>query len=261
MRFDSKTAVVTGATRGMGRVIAAAFAAEGASVAVWSRDAAAAAAAAAAMGPRAFGIGCDVAREDDIAAATAATLARTGRLDVMVANAGIALDPVPFLEMTAARWDGMMAVNLRGAMLSALHAARHMAGAGGGAIVLNASIAAHGRDGAYAHYSASKAGLIGLLKTMAVELAPLGIRVNAVSPGYTRTEMTMEVMPGADGGSGGPAFARSPQNRLVEPEEIAAAVLFLASDAASAVTGHDLVVDGGLTANLWIMETFPPPAG
>jgi NAD(P)-dependent dehydrogenase (short-subunit alcohol dehydrogenase family) len=258
MRFSGKTAVVTGATRGMGRVIAAAFAEEGAEVAVWSRDGAAAEQAAGAIGPRAFGIGCDVAREEDIAAATAATLARTGRLDVMVANAGIALDPVPFLEMTAARWDGMMAVNLRGAMLSALYAARHMAGAGGGAIVLNASIAAHGRDGAYGHYSASKAGLIGLMRTMAVELAPLGIRVNAVSPGYTRTEMTMEVMPGGDGG---PAFARSPQNRLVEPEEIAAAVLFLASDAASAVNGHDLVVDGGLTANLWIMETFPPPAG
>jgi NAD(P)-dependent dehydrogenase (short-subunit alcohol dehydrogenase family) len=256
MRFEGRVVVVTGAARGMGRAIAAAFATEGAQVALWGRTGATVAATAAEIGGGAFGLACDVAEAAQVEAALAETLRRAGRIDAMVANAGIAGPPVPTLAMTAEAWDGVMAVNLRGAMLCAVGAARVMAAAGRGSIVLNASIAARARDGAYGHYSAAKAGLIALMRTMAVELAPHGIRVNSVSPGYVRTEMTL----------GGPAsqeaerrfadWPRVPMRRLIEPGEIAEAVLWLASDAASAVTGHDLVVDAGMTANLYILETL-----
>jgi NAD(P)-dependent dehydrogenase (short-subunit alcohol dehydrogenase family) len=235
----------------MGRVIATAFAGEGADVAVLGRDAERAEEVAAGIGTRAFGLACDVTDAAAVEAAVAATVHRTGRLDVMVANAGIALDPVPFLDMTPELWDEMIAVNLRGAMLSALCAARAMAGTGG-TIVFNASIAARGRDGAFAHYSASKAGVVALMKSAAIDLAPHGIRVNSISPGYTRTEMTTQYLPDPAGRE----FPRAAQGRFVEPREIADGVMFLASDAASAITGHDLVVDGGVTANLWIMETL-----
>jgi NAD(P)-dependent dehydrogenase (short-subunit alcohol dehydrogenase family) len=127
----------------------------------------------------------------------------------------------------------------------------------GGVILNNASIAGLGVDGPFAHYSASKAGLLALTRSLAVELAPLKIRVNAVSPGYTRTEMTMQYFgPEAEPflSSG---FDRVPIKRLVEAEEVANAFVFLASDAASGMTGANLVVDGGLTSNLYIMETFP----
>lgn len=256
MRFEGRVVVVTGAARGMGLATARAFAAEGARVALWGRGRAGVEAAAQGIGRGAFGVACDVAEEAQVAAAMAETVARAGPIEVMVANAGVAGGPVPFLEMTAAAWDGIMAVNLRGAMLCALHAARPMAEAGRGAILFNGSIAAQGRDGPWSHYSASKAGLLALMRTMAVELAPRGVRVNAVSPGYVRTGMTLGGGPPAEAARRFDGLARVPARRLVEPEEIARAFLFLASDAASGVTGHDLVVDLGLTANLYIQETL-----
>ncbi len=127
---------------------------------------------------------------------------------------------------------------------------------GGGVILQNASIAAGGVDGPYTHYSASKAGLLAVMRSMAVELAPFGIRVNAVSPGYTRTQMTTQNVTTEQAVSMSTSFARVPLRRLVEPSEVADAFVFLASDAASAITGTNLVVDGGLTANLYIMETL-----
>jgi NAD(P)-dependent dehydrogenase (short-subunit alcohol dehydrogenase family) len=135
--------------------------------------------------------------------------------------------------------------------------ARAMRDAGGGVILHNISIDASGGDGPFASYNSAKAGLLGLNRTMALELAEHGIRVNGVSPGFTHTDMTekavgpklMEYMNGQ--------WPRVPMRRLVKPEEIAAAFAFLASDDASAITGHNLTVDCGLTANWFILETLP----
>jgi NAD(P)-dependent dehydrogenase (short-subunit alcohol dehydrogenase family) len=142
-------------------------------------------------------------------------------------------------------------------MLASRLAARHMAEQGGGVILHNASIAASAADGAFSHYSASKAGLLALMRSMAVELAAHNIRVNAVSPGYTRTDMTMQFFPEDQHEFLTRRFRRAPANRIVEVEEVASAFVFLASREASGITGINLVVDGGLTANHFIMETFP----
>jgi NAD(P)-dependent dehydrogenase (short-subunit alcohol dehydrogenase family) len=159
--------------------------------------------------------------------------------------------------MTEHAWDEMLAVNLKGPMITSRLAARHMAERGGGVILHNASIAASAVDGPFSHYSASKAGLLALMRSMAVELAPLNIRVNAVSPGYTRTDMTMQFFPPGQEAFLTQGFVRAPMKRIVAAREVAQAFAFLASDEASGITGTNLVVDGGLTANHFIMETFP----
>jgi NAD(P)-dependent dehydrogenase (short-subunit alcohol dehydrogenase family) len=258
--FEGRTAIVTGAARGMGRATAEAFAAAGATVALWGRTAATLEAAAREIGRAAFPVVVEMGDPEQVAAAVAATLARTERIDVLVNNAGISGAAQPFLEMELYRWDEMLAVNLTGPMVASQLVARHMALRGRGVILMNASIAAGGADGPFAHYSAAKAGLIALMRTMAVELAPHGIRVNAVCPGYTRTDMTMQYFPPGQERFLTEGFVRAPMRRIVEPAEVAAAFLFLASDAASGISGTTLVVDGGLTANLYIMETFPEPA-
>ena len=179
-----------------------------------------------------------------------------GRIDVLVNNAGID-DETPFLEMTEESWRAVVDTNLTGPFLLSRAVAPEMVRAGGGVILHNASIDASGGDGPFASYNASKAGLLGLNRTMALELAPHGIRVNCVSPGFTHTDMTERAV--------GPAmmeylngqFARVPMRRLVKPSEIAAAFAFLASDDASGITGIDLTVDCGLTANWFILETLP----
>jgi NAD(P)-dependent dehydrogenase (short-subunit alcohol dehydrogenase family) len=259
MPLNGKRAIVTGSTRGMGRAIAQAFVAEGAQVAVWGRSAAAAATAAREIGAAA-GFGADLADPGATAAAFAESLAALGGLDILVNNAGISGAAAPFLSMAPDEWDRMLAVNLTAPMRLSQLAARHMAGTGG-AILMNASIAASGADGAFAHYSASKAGLLALTRGMAVELAPHGIRVNAVSPGYTRTDMTMQYFGAEMADFLDKGFLRAPTRRIVEAEEVAQAFVFLASDRAAGITGTNLTVDGGLTANLFIMETFPDAAG
>jgi len=175
---------------------------------------------------------------------------------VLINNAGVD-DDTPFLDIDRSRWRAVIDTNLTGAFLMAQAVARHMARTGGGVILHTASIDAGGADGPFAAYNASKAGLLGLNRTMAVELASHGIRSNCVSPGFTHTVMTekavgpqlMEYLNGS--------FARVPQRRLVRTDEVAQAFLFLASDQASAITGIDLRVDGGLTANWYILETLP----
>ena len=257
MRFKDQCVIVTGAARGMGRAIAQAFAREGARVALWGKTRETLERVVNEIGGNAFAVTCDVGKADEVDAAFTRTLAGSGRIDVLVNNAGISGEAVPFLDMTAEAWDQMMAVNLRGAMLASRLAARHMAGQGGGVILHNASIAASAVDGPYSHYSASKAGLLALMRSMAVELAPHHIRVNAVSPGYTRTDMTMQFFPPEQHEFLTQGFLRAPIKRIVEVEEVANAFVFLASREASGITGINLVVDGGLTANHFIMETFP----
>lgn len=258
-RFDGRNVIVTGGGRGIGQATAAAFAAEGAEVLVLGRtqaDLDATVERIAADGGSAWAHICDVCDESQVDAAVTAAMARWGRIHVLVNNAGID-DDTPFLEVDRARFRQVLATNLTGAFLMAQAVAREMARFGGGVVLHNASIDASGGDGPFVAYNASKAGLLGLSRTMALELAEHGIRSNCVSPGFTYTEMTekavgpklMEYLNGN--------FARVPMRRLVRTDEVAQAFVFLASDAASGITGIDLRVDCGLTSNWFILETLP----
>jgi NAD(P)-dependent dehydrogenase (short-subunit alcohol dehydrogenase family) len=254
-RFEGKNVVVTGAGRGIGRATALRFASEGADVMCIGRTLAPLEETAN-LCARGWALACDVGKSDQVQAAVDAAVSRWERIDVLVNNAGID-DETPFLEMAEERWDAVVETNLKGSFLMSQRVAREMAKTGGGAILHNASIDASGGDGPYASYNASKAGLLGLNRTMALELAAHGIRVNAISPGFTHTDMTekavgpkmMEYLNGR--------FARVPMKRLVTTDEVAAAFAFLASDEASGITGIDLRVDCGLTANWYILETLP----
>jgi NAD(P)-dependent dehydrogenase (short-subunit alcohol dehydrogenase family) len=255
-RFVGKGVIVTGAGRGIGRAIAERFAREGSSVLAVGRTLEPLEETARLCGEHAWGVTADVGRSSDVEAVVAAALERWGRIDVLVNNAGID-DETPFLEIEEPSWDAVIQTNLKGPFLMSQRVAREMAKTGSGVILHNASIDALGGDGPFASYNASKAALLGLNRTMALELAQHGIRVNCVSPGFTHTDMTERAV--------GPKlmeylttrFERVPMRRLVDPTEIAAGFAFLASDDASAITGQNLVVDCGLTANWFILETLP----
>jgi NAD(P)-dependent dehydrogenase (short-subunit alcohol dehydrogenase family) len=258
-RFEQKNVIVTGAGQGIGRAIAERFAAEGAEVMLIGRRPEPLAEVERAItesGGSAWTHAADVSSSADVDVAVAAANERWGRIDVLVNNAGIA-EEKPFLEIEDDGWDRILATNLRGAFLMAQRVARLQAKAGGGAIVHIASIDASGGDGPYASYNASKAGLLGLNRTMALELGPHGVRVNCVSPGFTHTEMTEVGVPPGMMDYLVTRFDRVPMRRLVRPEEIAAACAFLASEDASGITGIDLTVDCGLTANWYILESIP----
>jgi len=254
-RFEGKTVLVTGAGRGIGRAIAIRFASEGADVLCVGRTREPLEETAS-LCESAWVTTGDVSRSDDVDRVVSEALGRWGRIDVLVNNAGID-DETPFLDMVEENWDAVIATNLKGVFLMSQRVALAMRDAGGGVILHNISIDASGGDGPFASYNASKAALLGLNRTMALELAEHGIRVNGVSPGFTHTDMTEkavgpELMQYLNG-----SFARVPMKRLVKPEEIAAAFAFLASDYASAITGQNLTVDCGLTANWFILETLP----
>ncbi len=262
-RFEGRNAIVTGGNRGIGRAIALRFAAEGADVMVVGRNEAtivATVAAIEASGGKAWGHRADVTETADLRGVVAAARTRWSRLDVLVNNAGIGYE-TPFLEIPEAQWDEVVATNLRAPFLLSQLVAREMATTGGGVILHIASIDASGGDGPYASYNASKAGLLGLSRTMALELARHGIRVNCVSPGFTHTDMTEEAVPPELMDYLLHRFDRAPMRRLVRPDEVAAACAYLASDDASAVTGIDLTVDCGLTANWYILETLTGQPG
>ena len=257
-RFEGKNVIVTGASQGIGKAVAERFAEEGADVLVTGRrpeilDSVVAGIGAA--GGAAWAFTADVSEDADVGRSVAAAMERWGRIDVLVNNAGIG-EEVPFLEIGVDSWDRVLGTNLRGAFLMAQAVAREQVRTGGGSIVHIASIDGSGGDGPYASYNASKAGLLGLSRTMALELAEHGIRVNCVSPGFTHTEMTESAVPPELMEYLTTRFARVPMRRLVTTAEIAAAVAFLASDDASAITGIDLTVDCGLTANWYILETL-----
>jgi NAD(P)-dependent dehydrogenase (short-subunit alcohol dehydrogenase family) len=258
-RFPGRHVIVTGGGRGIGQATARAFAAEGAEVLVLGRtvaDLEGTVRQISGDGGQAWLARCDVSDEAQVEDAMRAAAERWERIDVLINNAGID-DDTPFLEIDRARWRAIIDTNLTGAFLMAQAVARRMAATGGGVILHTASIDASGGDGPYAAYNASKAGLLGLNRTMALELAAVGIRSNCVSPGFTHTAMTEQAV--------GPklldylngSFARVPMKRLVRTDEVAQAFLFLASDQASAITGIDLRVDAGLTANWYILETLP----
>jgi NAD(P)-dependent dehydrogenase (short-subunit alcohol dehydrogenase family) len=254
-RFAGKNVIVTGAGRGIGRAVARTFSSEGADVMCVGRTLEPLEETVELCGGG-WAFSADVSRSEDVARAVESALERWGRIDVLVNNAGID-DETPFLEVEEENWHAVIATNLTGPFLLSQRVARAMVDAGGGVILHNASIDASGGDGPFVSYNASKAGLLGLNRTMALELAQHRIRVNAVSPGFTHTDMTERAV--------GPKmmdyllndFDRVPMRRLVKPEEVAAAFAFLASDEASGITGINLTVDCGLTANWYILETLP----
>ncbi len=257
-RFEGRNVIVTGGSQGIGKAVAERFAAEGADVLVTGRRPDALEAVVAGIqsaGGSAWAYRADVSLPEDVRGSVAAAAERWGRIDVLVNNAGIG-EEVPFLEIELESWDRVLNTNLRGAFLMAQAVAREQVATGGGSIVHIASIDASGGDGPYASYNASKAALLGLNRTMALELAQHGIRVNCVSPGFTHTEMTSAAVPPELMDYLLTRFDRVPMRRLVTTDEIAAAVAFLASDDASAITGVDLTVDCGLTANWYILETL-----
>jgi len=195
------------------------------------------------------GLACDVSQEAEVARLAAAAEAGLGGVDVLANNAGTSRR-APFLEITAAEWDRIIAVNLRGMFLVAQAVTAQMARRGTGGVVVNMS-STNGIAGEedYAHYNASKGGVLLLTKTMAVELGPLGIRVNALCPGYISTPLNAAISAGLDPGFE-EAYARDriPLRRTGRPEEVAAAYAFLASDDASFINGAGLVIDGGQLA-------------
>jgi len=250
-RLDGAVAVVTGGSRGIGRAAAEALAAAGARIVVADRDEPAGAAAAQVMsaaGTPSQAIAVDIAREDQVDALFAEVLRREGRLDVLVNNAGAAIRK-PATELPLEDWDKVVAVNMTGTFLCARAAARHMIAAGkGGAIVNVASIMGLSGGGLYPNisYQTTKGAIVNMTRALAVEWAPQNIRVNAIAPTYVRTEFIAPIL--ANPELVQKIEAMTPLRRLAEPEEVAAAILFLASPAAAMITGHTLPVDGGFLA-------------
>ncbi len=242
--LDHKVAVVTGGASGIGREIALTFAAKGARVAVLDIQAAAADEVAAACGTGSRALLCDVNEPSSVVVAVHDVIEHFGGIDVLVNCAGVALiEPAEDLSVQA--WDATLGINLRGAFLVSQQAGRHMLLAGSGRIINIASQAASvGLEGHLA-YCASKAGLIGLTRALAVEWGGRGISVNAISPTVVLTDLGRNVW----AGDKGEAFKKLvPSGRFAYPAEIAAVALFLASDAAAMINGADILVDGGYTA-------------
>lgn len=237
--------LVTGAARGIGAAVAARFVRQGARVVGFDLPGTALGATVAALGPAAVAVEGDVTREDDLQAAVEAARDRWARVTGLVNCAGIAPSR-PFLECDGALLDRVMAVNARGAYLSSLVTARAMVAAGGGgSLVQIASTCAFaaGASRNLSAYNMSKAAVRQLVASLAGELAPHGIRVNAVAPGTIDTEMTRACVPDA---AALDALARAvPLGTIGQPEDIAAACAYLCSPEARYVTGHTLVVDGG----------------
>lgn len=246
MDFSDRVVLVTGAASGIGRGIAERFAEAGAAVAVFDIDADGAGAVARWL-PRAVAVAGDVSSEADAAAAVERTIRAFGHLDVLVNNAGVEYNG-DVTEMDPAVWDRQMGVNLRGAYLLSRAAIPHMRGRGG-SIVHIASVHAFVSWPRCPAYDASKAGLVGLTRAMALDHGREGIRVNAICPGYIATPMLDHWFNSAADREAVIASVRAahPVGRMGTPRDIAEAVLFLASDAASFITGISLVVDGGMT--------------
>jgi len=246
-----KGVLVCGGSSGIGLAAAARFLEEGSRVFIAGLDAAEVDAAVAELRAHGevSGMACDVSLEIEVARLAAAADAALGGVDVLANNAGTSRR-APFLEITAAEWDRIIAVNLRGMFLVAQAVTALMAHRGTGGVVINMS-STNGIAGEedYAHYNASKGGVLLLTKTMAVELGPLGIRVNALCPGYISTPLNTAIAAGL-GADFEAAYARDriPLRRTGRPEEVAAAYAFLASDDASFIHGTGLVIDGGQLA-------------
>ena len=253
-RLQNRVAIVTGAARGIGFACAQRFAAEGAAVVLADRDEAAVTAAAASIAG-AEGVAADVSRKADVEALVARALARHGRVDVLVNNAGIT-HACEFLELAEEDFDRVLAVNLKSMFLCGQAVARAMVNAGGGGSIVNMSSAnAVVAIPNQVPYVVSKGGINQLTKVMAVALAPHGIRVNAIGPGTILTELARTAVLG-NREAERRILGRTPLGRLGDPDEVARVAAFLASEDASYVTGQTIYPDGGRLA---LNYTVPVP--
>ncbi|MBU6268582.1 MAG: 3-oxoacyl-ACP reductase FabG [Sphingomonadales bacterium] len=248
MSLNGRVAVVTGAARGLGRAIALRLGRDGAAVAAWDLNGEGAeetAAMIATAGGKAIGLACNSAKADQIAAALARTNAALGKVGILVNNA--ALSPfMKFEDITEQVWDDLMAVNMKGPFLCCKAMIPDMVETGWGRVINISSSSAQAGSSFHAHYAASKGGVIGFTKGLALEYASRGITVNNVPPGFVNTEGLRESPIGekVDAVASG-----SPLGRPGRPENIAAAVAFLATDDADYITGHTLSVNGGRYLN------------
>ena len=251
-RFANQVVVVTGAGHGIGRAVAERFAAEGARVAVNDLDPARASEVAAAIGPQSLAVPADVASKAAVNEMFDRVFAHFGGLDVLVNNAGNIHAARHFLEGDEAWWDGLLDVNLKGAFLCSHRAARHMAQKRSGVIINMSSGGATRAHRGNVAYDASKGGIEAMTRAMALDLAPYGVRVNAVVPGLIRT-YDLDEQSAIERG------AVVPLGRLGSPEDLAGPTVFLATEDARYITGACLVVDGGVLVQQRSpqVETFP----
>jgi NAD(P)-dependent dehydrogenase (short-subunit alcohol dehydrogenase family) len=243
-RFTDKVVLITGAASGIGRAAALAFAAEGARVALLDRFAAAPEAVWASLkneGSEVLSIACDVSSPDQVEGAIKQVVDRFGRLDVAFNNAGVENKAAPVHEVDLAEWDRILGINLRGTFICMKHELAQMVKQGGGVVVNTSSGAGIRGVAGGAAYAASKHAIIGLTRSAALDYAKQNIRVNAVLPGNIETPM----MDRFTGGDIQKAIDLEPVGRLGKPEEIAEAVLWMASDLGGFVTGAATVIDGG----------------
>ena len=248
-RLQDKVAIITGASRGIGRAVALEFAREGAHVVVVGTSDPAAAQEVAdevkALGREALAVMTDVSQRSEVDALVQATLDKFGKIDILVNNAGI-IHPVPLLEMPEEQWDRTIAVHLKGTFNGTQVVARHMKEQGGGKIInVSAPAAIRASSSGVTDYASAKGGIVAFTKNAARELAPYQINVNCISPAvYTR--MTESLM-GVDNSTLDQRHARVPLGRFAQPEECAASFVFFACKDADYITGQILAVDGGTT--------------
>jgi 3-oxoacyl-[acyl-carrier protein] reductase len=247
--LDGRVALITGAARGIGAAVAGRLAADGAAVAVLDLDEAAGKSTVAAIeaaGGRAIALGADVTNADQMTAAADRVAEEFGSLDILVNNAGVTRDNLLF-KLSEQDWDTVIGVHLKGAFLASKAAQKHMVAQKYGKIVNLSSVSALGNRG-QANYSAAKMGLQGFTRTLAIELGPFGINVNAVAPGFIVTEMTAATAERV-GLTPDELAARSaeitPMRRVGQPADIAGTIAFLVNDESSFITGQTIYVDGG----------------
>lgn len=247
MKLDNKTAIVTGARRGIGRTIALALAKEGANVVVSDisqEDCQKVVTEIEGLGRKGLALKCDVTSRAEVEDMVGRTVAEFGKVDILVNNAGI-ISFKPFLELTDEDWDNTLNVNLKGQFLCARAVAKKMAKNKWGRIINIASISSGGCGIAFpliAHYTASKGGVTALTDALALELTPQGINVNAICPGAIDTDMVKGVK---ESGQLERVLVRIPKGRLGQPEDIANLAVFLASDESDYISGAAIVIDGG----------------